>query len=356
MSDNSPDRTGSQPYRKRRKVNRKQKAPPSSQTGLCTDVSGVNGTINTHDTTTISKEVSQDYVAAVMSHTTPIMNFSNANNPFTETAASQSQIEPTSTTPPAWAAGIIEDIKSIKLSMTKIDKIEKTVDKINTRMGEMESKVQTLNQKVTACETSCQFISNETENQRDELKTAKNEIKQLKKTCETMTENVKQQQQQKEALNDKLVDLESRSMRENLLFYGLKEDTDEDCEAIVKSFIAEKLEIPTDDIILDRTHRLGSSRAQKPRPIVTKFHRYTDRENVRKQANSDDYKARLTADSQGVGIQWPQQLRDARKALFPIAKEIGKQGNRFRITGNKLYVNDVLKMKYVDGKVCDVIN
>ena len=46
-------------------------------------------------------------------------------------------------------------------------------------------------------------------------------------------------------------DLEFRSMRENLQFHGMFQSTHEDCEAIVKTFIKEKIDIPQ-DIIIDR--------------------------------------------------------------------------------------------------------
>lgn len=57
------------------------------------------------------------------------------------------------------------------------------------------------------------------------------------------------------ALKSKLNELESRSMRENLLFYGIEEPEEteeEDCEELVKRFITEKLKINSDAIMLDR--------------------------------------------------------------------------------------------------------
>jgi len=106
-------------------------------------------------------------------------------------------------------------------------------------------------------------------------------------------------------------------------------------------------------MILDRVHRVGSENAKKPRPIVAKFHRYSDREVIRKKAYEDDTRQKLKDNNQGVGIQWPKQARDARKAFYTFTKEEEGKGKRVRISGNKLFVNNVLKKKYVDGKVYD---
>ena len=78
-----------------------------------------------------------------------------------------------------------------------------------------------------------------------------------------------------------------------MVFYGLKDLDSEDCEEVVKDSIANKLQISIDDMIIDRSQRLGSTNARKPRPIVTKFHRYTEREAVKQQANSAELKPQL---------------------------------------------------------------
>jgi hypothetical protein len=56
---------------------------------------------------------------------------------------------------------------------------------------------------------------------------------------------------------------------------------------------------------------------------------------------------------QGVGIQQPGPIREARKALQPAANEAQDNRQTTRIVGNKLFVNNILKKKYVDGKVID---
>ena len=70
---------------------------------------------------------------------------------------------------------------------------------------------------------------------------------------ESMLTNIERQNQ---TLQDRSNDLEWRSLRENLLFYGIKEDKGENCEEVVKDCISCALEIE-ENISLDRVHRLG---------------------------------------------------------------------------------------------------
>ena len=77
-----------------------------------------------------------------------------------------------------------------------------------------------------------------------------------------------------------IINLESRSMRENLIVYGIPEKwqvndehgrNSEDCEALVKQLFTSQLDIDGNHMLVDRAHRLGSNRAKKPRAIVVKF-------------------------------------------------------------------------------------
>lgn len=82
-------------------------------------------------------------------------------------------------------------------------------------------------------------------------------------------------------IEDKLDYLENQSRRNNIRISGLKEERNEtwsDTEEKVKSLLNEKLELPTDEITIERAHRTGKSYAGKPRQIVAKFLNYKDRE------------------------------------------------------------------------------
>ena len=120
-----------------------------------------------------------------------------------------SQFQTASATPP-WATDIIEDIKCIKISVSKNDKIEQIVDGINTKVETLETKVKNNDAIVTEVEQSNQFISNGFEETKKKLTSASAEIKKLSTRCTDFEETVSKLETQKIILEEKSNDIESR--------------------------------------------------------------------------------------------------------------------------------------------------
>ena len=73
---------------------------------------------------------------------------------------------------PSWATEIMEDIKIIKKSVSKIDSIEKTVNKINLKVDNLETKVKTMDTRLLEVESSCSYASDEIDSTKKNIKTA----------------------------------------------------------------------------------------------------------------------------------------------------------------------------------------
>ena len=81
--------------------------------------------------------------------------------------------------------------------------------------------------KLTTNEQACDFVAKEYERNKTEMKTAKDNLKDVQKTCNQLERDSK-------TMKEKMVDLESRSMRENLMFHGIPEGGDgENCDELV---------------------------------------------------------------------------------------------------------------------------
>ena len=147
--------------------------------------------------------------------------------------------------------------------------------------------------------------------------------------------------QKNAALESKVTDLESRSMRDNLLFYGIPEKGQyENCEELIKQVCVETLELEEAETMnFDRVHRIGMHSTSKIKPIVAKFHYLKEREQVRQKAyeKSDTLKSA----NMGIGKQWPSEVRDTRRALFAIMQREKSNGKNVKLVKDKLYVNDV---------------
>lgn len=62
-------------------------------------------------------------------------------------------------------------------------------------------------------------------------------------------------ERQSEDLQKSIVDLKSRSMRDNIVFSGIPERNDEDYKEVIQNFLKTKFKL--DDISFERVHRMG---------------------------------------------------------------------------------------------------
>ena len=81
-------------------------------------------------------------------------------------------------------------------------------------------------------------------------------------------------------LEKKTDDQEQYSRRNGLLIHGLNEAKTENTDEMVFDVISDKLNMEMSQVSIDRSHRLGKRKGQKPRAIIVKFTRYKDRHHV----------------------------------------------------------------------------
>ena len=119
----------------------------------------------------------------------------------------------------------------------------------------------------------------------------------MKQTCDRLDSCMASLCKGKRILKDRITYTEAQSMRENLVLHGISESEGEKCVDVVKHFCKTELDLDTefvDNLIIDRAHRIDkiSQRNgpnamhahklvnQHTRPIVVKFHKYGDKEQV----------------------------------------------------------------------------
>lgn len=204
----------------------------------------------------------------------------------------------------------------------------------------------------------------------DILKDLKSDVSELKRSVEytnaLMEELKKEQKSLKEdvvnlesattalanenaKLKMTLLDLQCRSMRDNLLIMGIEEnvkETYETSEALVRTFMQERLEIPEEEvkkIQLERVHRLGQRKEQgKPRPLVAKFTSSKRKDQVLSLSR------KLKGTRFYMSNQYPAEVVEKRRTLIPIMNALKQKGQKVRLVADKLYVNGELYRS--DGK------
>ncbi|KAH3818234.1 hypothetical protein DPMN_119835 [Dreissena polymorpha] len=229
----------------------------------------------------------------------------------------------------------MQDIKSIKLSVSKLDKLEKLVDKINARVEKLENDSKAKDVKMS--ENAVQFASSEIEDTKNKIKETSSEIKVITNQYSDIKTALSDIKTKTDELEAKTNDLESRSMRENLLFYGLSESEQENCQQKVIQVISERLQL-TDDIVLDRAHRLGKPTHGISRPIVAKFHYYSQRELVRTTATSK-YDVLRNA-GLGIGIQQTKAVLNKGRQLNDVFNREKSAGKQVKWAGSRLMVRN----------------
>ena len=148
--------------------------------------------------------------------------------------------------------------------------------------------------------------------------------------------------------------LETYSRRENFKFFGIDEGVSaseldsplEDTRDLVFKFLENKLRIenPRGRIEFQRVHRLGkpNNSSDKPRPIIARFLRYSDKEMVMDQARKE---LKSQEDKQFSVFD------DIPKELYEIRKSQMKKFNEARDKGCTVYFSKAQPAKlFVNGK------
>ena len=180
---------------------------------------------------------------------------------------------------------VLGRLSVLEKKLDKLEAIEAEIQEENTKVSKLESKVNNLQGEITQLrgkhdeidkcarklESDVAFMNGTVEKMEAEL----NGLKAL----HNLDIN---------SLNQKLLYSEAYSRRENLKFINIPEARNEEGEGgegredtreILWKFLEENLHIE-----FQRVHRNGRKINNKPRPILARFLRFTDREKVRKNA------------------------------------------------------------------------
>ena len=100
----------------------------------------------------------------------------------------------------------------------------------------------------------------------------------------------------------------------------------------MKVFLEEKLGLETDEITIERTHRIEKKEKRKRRTIIAKFLNYKQREKV-----LNKYKElKLWEDQIYINEDFSEYTVEKRRILFKRAKEIRERGEFAKVVYNKL--------------------
>ncbi|XP_049275319.1 uncharacterized protein LOC125759848 [Rhipicephalus sanguineus] len=127
-------------------------------------------------------------------------------------------------------------------------------------------------------------------------------------------------------------DMENRSRRNNLIFFGFQDaagETWQDSETKVLAFCEEKLNVSISADAVERAHRLGRFTATKNRPIIVQLLSFNEKQRVLSATSS------LKGTSIAISEDYSNKVRQERRKLIQFAKS---KGGDFRQSHNKLKI------------------
>ena len=222
---------------------------------------------------------------------------------------------------PPWISAIMKKLDDISLNMTDIKQ----------RVTHLESELcalRQLNNHVIEMEENIKFINSTYEQFKQDFNKHIDEARATKR----------QVMHQEKVISDtskRLIELENRSMRDNLVFTGIPEVPNENTELIISDIVQKKMGIKS-HVNFERVHRMGKKNAdaRRPRAIVAKFSHFKDRETVRKNSN------RLKGTKIGIHEQFGQETIDKRRVLMPRFKAARDQGQYSQLVVDSLIIEN----------------
>ena len=212
---------------------------------------------------------------------------------------------------------------------TMMKKLEK-LDSIETKLNNMEINMAEIKESLEYAHAEIADLKKENEYSKENQAQARERIEILERDNKTM--------------RDKIIDIQARSMRDNLLFFNMPELEKENTTEMIHELLESKIGITDarNTVKIDRSHRIGRKRDgdRKPRPIVVKFNYHQDREFVRLNAK------KLRGTRIGISEQFPEEIENIRKTLYPELKKAKLEGKRAKIVRDKLIIEGQVFNRY----------
>lgn len=237
---------------------------------------------------------------------------------------------------------LVTGLGAIETQVKKIDKIEFSMTSLACKVTGLEREIKSVKQKAVDLETSAEAMSNfyddmktKTENCELKITHMDSELEEHRRYKVTIESEFQSLRAECNELHSVVEDLQCRSMKNNLVFTGLREQYNENTEDKVKEFIWNELGIQS-NIEFGNVHRFKKRISGRNRPIVARFIYFADRQAVMERG----YLLRGT--QFGISEQFPATVEERRKPLYSVMKRYRSKGCSVKLVRDKMYVNGKL--------------
>lgn len=195
------------------------------------------------------------------------------------------------------------------------EKLKKVTDKLSTLISQNEQRFAEVEERVSTAEDTIETL---------QTKVTGLETKLQKNDTDLETKLKK--------MSDKLMDLESRSRRDNLKIINLKEGIEgTDPKGFLESMLPSLLSLQTTKgtVKIDRAHRVGKP-GDKPRAMILKLHNSDDKDRIMRVVKT---KKPLVLDGVKLSIfpDLPPAIREQRQTFNEVCEALINKKIRFRM-------------------------
>lgn len=235
--------------------------------------------------------------------------------------------------------------------MSRLDNVEKKQTETLDRLDAINSELRHMDKRIDKNEAEIVEIKDNIEAVRKDIDEVKEEVKakpgppclhddKVKELMDLQHGLIAQHREIKKDYQN----LREYSQRNNLVFYGIPEQRQEDCVQIIDQIIGKYMHLYRAFTHIDKAHRLGrtSNQFQNPRPIIVRFKSHSSKEQV--YANRD----KLQSSGIYVNLHLTEETqRDINilRNVLPIGKRIDQGcrliGNQMRFQGKMYSVSNV---------------
>ena len=235
--------------------------------------------------------------------------------------------------------------KCLETTNSRLSGIEEKLNMLLTVLPELE----TYKKRITLLEEENKTLQTSLENSQaeiEDLKAIVHDVNLKQGAANTSSERIKSDLKE---LHRRHVKLECHSRRGNMKFFGITErenETNNDTELALREFMRTKLKIlPVDEenIHFDRVHRITSRRSQsnsrslQPRPIIVRLTDFQEKFFIKSYI-----KNLLRGTGFGVSDDFPKEVDEVRKVLYPILKAAKRDKKTAYFNVEKLIINGAL--------------
>ena len=234
-------------------------------------------------------------------------------------------------------------LNSILVRVKKLDTIENSVKNIETNLANLKARTTKLEQfEITATkdikelQDSCTFNGDKCRELQDHLK------ERTTTRINSLLVSERNLQDRINELSSKDLYLEAYSRREDIKFFSIPEEQDEDIEEFLRNYMEQNLGYRNArSVEIQRVHRLPKRRNDSGRkPIIAKFLRYKDVKDILALGR------RLEGTKYQMFRDLPQEIIKRRKEQMPAFKNARKKGVKVHL----VEVSQIYEL-YINGKL-----